>query len=184
MNEDDLAELLAERAINRLQLQYSALCDQGFPADLIADLFTADGVWESTPGRTVVGRAAIIEHFQAAGPTYPWSMHLNIPLGVDLDPGGESARGAWHLLMPCIDRTGGRPVAGWLAGRYDNTFVRQDGCWRFQHLRIRFELMTPHLADWAVDRYVHQPGRLDPSSSPAAWLAPAADTSPQGGTSR
>lgn len=185
MTDPGLAELLAEREINRLQLLYSALCDQGFPADQIADLFTVDGVWESEPGRRVTGRSAIVEHFRDAGPNYPWSMHINIPLGVDLDPDGHRARGAWHLLMPCVDRTLGRPVAGWLAGRYDNIFVRQDGRWRIQHLRIHFELMAPHLADWAGDRFLHQPGRRIPSSpSPAGTTAPGDDPSHPGGTSR
>ncbi|MDQ7876509.1 nuclear transport factor 2 family protein [Microbacterium sp. QXD-8] len=151
-----LFELRAERDIARLQARYSALCDDGFPPAAIGELFVEDAVWESSPhGVRCEGRAQIAAHFESAGPMYPWSMHINVPLGVDVAGDGDTADGAWHLLMPCIDRSTGAVTAGWLAGKYLNTFVRVDGEWRFQHLRIAFELMTPHLTDWAVDRFQH-----------------------------
>jgi hypothetical protein len=155
MDERFLLELRAERDIARLQARYSALCDDGFPPDRIAELFALDGVWESSPsGVRCVGRTEIAAHFEAAGPLYPWSMHINVPLGVDLADDGRTAEGAWHLLMPCVDRSGGQ-----LAGTYRNTFVLDGDRWRFQHLRIVFELMTPHLTDWAVDRFLHSARR-------------------------
>lgn len=154
MDERLLLELRAERDIARLQATYSALCDDGFPPTQISDLFVEDGVWESSPlDVRCEGRSQIAEHFATAGPMYPWSMHINVPLGIDLAEDGRTAHGSWHLLMPCTDRSSGEEQAGWLAGTYRNTFVLIDDAWRFQHLRVAFELMTPHLTDWAANRF-------------------------------
>lgn len=162
MDERRLEQLVAEQDINEVQRQYSALCDQGFPADDLAEFFAENAIWESSPNRVVVqGRHAIGAHLHDAGQAYDWSMHINIPLGVTLAETGETARGKWHLLMPCTDRSGGEPHAGWLAGSYCNDFVRTYTGWKISHLRVTFQLVTPHLTDWAPNRFQN----LHPSTS-------------------
>ncbi|SDD12276.1 SnoaL-like domain-containing protein [Mycolicibacterium neoaurum] len=149
-----LRELLAEREIARLHARYAHLCDSGYPADEIADLFVEQGLWQSDPGgRVFRGRDQIRDHFGTASAGYPWALHVNALLHIDVSPDGLSARGAWYLLMPCVDATVAAPTAAWLAGRYDNTFVKTDAGWRYQHLHIRFGLMSPHSADWAQERH-------------------------------
>lgn len=141
-------------AIEELHGRYAELCDQGFPPDRIADLFVADGVWESAPnGVTRRGRDEIAEHFRVAGAAYPWALHVNVPVRITLAEDERHATGVWYLLMPCVDETGGTARAGWLAGRYDNEFVWRDGCWRYRRIHVDFGLMAHHLGDWSQDRY-------------------------------
>uniref|UniRef100_UPI003F582E3E nuclear transport factor 2 family protein n=1 Tax=Mycolicibacterium obuense TaxID=1807 RepID=UPI003F582E3E len=149
-----LRELLAERDIARLHAHYAHLCDSGYPADEIADLFVAQGIWQSSPGDNLFrGSTEIRDHFSTASTAYPWALHLNVPLRIDISPDGQSARGVWYLLMPCVDATAAPPTGAWLAGRYDNSFLKTDAGWRYHHLHITFGLMSPHFTDWAHDRY-------------------------------
>ncbi|MEV8150955.1 nuclear transport factor 2 family protein [Arthrobacter sp. NPDC080073] len=149
-----LAELKAEREINRLQAYYGQLCDRGYPPEEIAALFTDAGIWQSSPnGRRLQGSSAIASYFGGADELYPWALHVNVPLGVELSDDGLSARGSWYLLMPCVDNTTGHKTAAWLAGRYDNEYVREEGKWLFSSLHVSYGLMTQHLTDWAANRF-------------------------------
>jgi hypothetical protein len=149
-----LYELLAEREIQRLHAHYAHLCDSGYPADEIAELFAPQGIWESSPcGKIFRGKSEIRDHFSTASDEYPWALHFNIPVRIDISPDGLSARGVWYLLMPCVDATGAAPTGAWLAGRYENAFVKVETGWRYDHLHITFGLMSPNSEDWAQDRY-------------------------------
>lgn len=151
---DAIRELITERKIQRLHSRYAQLCDSGYPAQEIADLFTENGIWEARPqGAKYIGRQQIRDHFASADASYPWALHLNIPLQIDVAPNGQSACGTWYLFMPCTDATTGTLASAWLAGRYDNNFVSTDDGWKYSHLRITFGLMTPHLNDWSGDRF-------------------------------
>ena len=44
--EERLQRLEDIEAIQRLQIRYAELCDDGFDPDAIVDLFTPDGVWD------------------------------------------------------------------------------------------------------------------------------------------
>lgn len=148
-----IAELLAEREIRRLHGRYAQLCDSGYPPDEIAELFVPDGVWEARPDVGIHrGRDAIRAHFANAHESYPWALHVNVPVQIDVAPDLRSAHGVWYLLMPCVTATGPARAGAWLAGRYDNDLVRVDGGWKYAHLRVTFGLMTSHHRDWAADR--------------------------------
>jgi ketosteroid isomerase-like protein len=60
---DPVGRLLAERACERLITDYTRFVDFG-EASRIADLFTADGIWEAD-GVQMVGRDAIRAGFSA-----------------------------------------------------------------------------------------------------------------------
>ena len=53
--DDQLERLVAERACERLVLEYARLVDSG-SASQIADLFTDDGEWLGADGRGMHGR--------------------------------------------------------------------------------------------------------------------------------
>lgn len=64
------------------------------------------------------------------------------------------AWGQWHLFGPhsnrVFDPISGikRETAFWMAGKYDNEFVREDGIWKFQKLRPICWLRTPYDKSW------------------------------------
>ncbi|MFI7166346.1 nuclear transport factor 2 family protein [Rhodococcus erythropolis] len=149
-----LEELSAERDVQRLHARYAQLCDAGYPAELIAELFVPEGIWEASPDvGSFKGQEQIRQHFENAAANYPWALHANIPLQIEVSHDGLTAHGVWYLLMPCIDTTTGVATGAWLAGRYDNDFVKVDGNWYYRHLRVHFGLMSPNHLDWARDRY-------------------------------
>lgn len=67
-----------------------------------------------------------------------------------VDPDGKHAVGHWHLFGPHTNRvfdpetSTKRDVAFWIAGKYDNEFVKVDGQWKFLKLRPIFWLRTPY----------------------------------------
>ncbi|WP_051791840.1 nuclear transport factor 2 family protein [Amycolatopsis jejuensis] len=158
---DEMVEPAARRAgrtpeeeIEALQRRYSDLCDEGYPGTLIADLFVADGIWENHPnGQAFEGRRAIAEHFSDGSQRFPWAVHINVPRWVEVDDSGDFATGEWFLIMPCAQMTAEGLAGGLYVGKYHNDFVRIDGCWMFERLRITFELMAPNSADWAQHRF-------------------------------
>ena len=69
---------------------------------------------------------------------------------VVVDPDGQHARGHWHLFGPHTNRVFDaecgqkKDTAFWIAGKYDNEFVKVDGQWKFLKLRPIFWLRTPY----------------------------------------
>lgn len=67
-----------------------------------------------------------------------------------VDPDGKHARGHWHLFGPHTNRvfdpetSTKRDMAFWIAGKYDNEFVKVNGEWKFLKLRPIFWLRTPY----------------------------------------
>ena len=87
-----MQRLLAERACERLILEFVHRLDLGEPGE-VAELFTEDGSWEWPPpgdGRAVRGRAALREYF-GGRPADRRARRLS-PLGAFF-PGGRGCRG-------------------------------------------------------------------------------------------
>ncbi|MGB8382189.1 MAG: nuclear transport factor 2 family protein [Dermatophilaceae bacterium] len=144
---DDLAErvyvLEAKDDIRRLMAAYVHARD--ITHGPVADYFTADAVWEGIGRLADVlgrheGRSAIVARF--AGPVPP-SLHLLANESITVD--GDDAVGYWTYLQPSV--LAGR--AFWVAARYHNDFHRQEGRWRFQHVRIEGIFEAPYEEGWA-----------------------------------
>ncbi|MGZ4619265.1 MAG: nuclear transport factor 2 family protein [Frankiaceae bacterium] len=144
---EDLAErvyvLEAKDEIRRLMAAYAYARD--FTRDTVADYFTAEAVWEGVGRLAAVlgrheGRSAIVERF--AGRVPP-SLHLLANESINVDRG--EAVGYWTYLQPSVvDER-----AFWVAARYHNDFRREQGVWRFQHVRIEGIFEAPYAEGWA-----------------------------------
>jgi hypothetical protein len=138
---DELARLVAERACERLVIEYARRVDFGAAASL-ADLFVSNGSW-SAEGLVLDGRDAIRAHFlKREGVTRRVSRHFITNMTVDVGDDGGVARGLAYFLNLRVDRPEGDhslPVAVRLpkyTGEYHTTFRREDGAWRLEHLRV------------------------------------------------
>jgi hypothetical protein len=135
---DDLARLLIERACERLVVDYARFVDFG-EASHIADLFTADGVWESGDLR-MVGRDAIRAGFaRREAVARRVSRHVCTNVAVDVI-GADDARGLSYLINYRHDRRDGEDAAApapsghpKFVGEYHDRFVRTPDGWRFAH---------------------------------------------------
>ncbi len=137
--------LESEGAIRRLMAEYLDARDLGQGSGThIAHLFTDDGVWEGV-GRLAgvlgshYGRDAIEQRFSAP---LPLTVHFltNEMITVDSD----TAVGTWRFLQATVYQ--GQAV--WVGGRYHNDFVRIQGQWKFQHVRIDAMFVTPYEDGW------------------------------------
>lgn len=67
---------------------------------------------------------------------------------------GQHAWGHWHIFGPHTNRVfdpeirAKRDTAFWIAGKYDNEYVKVDGVWKLQKLRPICWLRTPYDKSW------------------------------------
>jgi hypothetical protein len=67
---------------------------------------------------------------------------------------GRRAWGQWHLFGPHTNRAfdpetmSKRDVAFWIAGKYDNEYVKENGAWKFKSLRPICWIRSPFDEGW------------------------------------
>ena len=147
--EQQVDRLTAIEAIKQLKARYCAYCDAGYDADGICSVFEPDGVFDAGEsfGR-YEGHAAIHAFFTGISSRILFAAHLVLNPIITVD--GDRANGKWWILMPCTVRDEGKePEGRWLLSQYDDDYVRRDGVWRIQILRLDVKYFVPHLEDWA-----------------------------------
>jgi SnoaL-like domain len=137
---DPLERLLAERACERLIVEYARRVDFGEAAG-IADLFTPDGVWEGVDLR-LDGQDEIRAWFtQRQDLTRRVSRHLCVNIAVDVVAPGE-AHSLCHLVNYRHDRRDNAdtlPVPGEIpkfVGECRDAFRLTDDGWRFTARKV------------------------------------------------
>ncbi|CAK7285065.1 nuclear transport factor 2 family protein [Streptomyces misionensis] len=146
---DPVQRLLAERACERLIVDFVHRLDLGEPAS-VAELFTEDGSWEWPPpgdGRRVRGRAALGEYF-GARPADRLSRRLMSGILVTV-VSAETATAISYFSTHRVDGcTGGGLVPAGppvQVGHYEDTFRRTGDRWlpASRVLRLAFGGPTP-----------------------------------------
>ncbi|MGE3594152.1 MAG: nuclear transport factor 2 family protein [Dehalococcoidia bacterium] len=126
--------LEAINAIRQLKIRYCRFCDDGWKADAIAELFTADGVWEAGAGYgRHVGRQAIANYIGTLASTTTFSIHAL--RNDEIDVQGDMASGRWRTIVPVTVVTEGRPEPFLLFNDYQDDFRRSGNRWLFSHVR-------------------------------------------------
>lgn len=121
-----------EQAIRNLLVEYGHDLDtQDFVA--YSKLFARTGTWKGGIG-SAQGPAGILAMLQKAlGKAPPYdpnkvrSFHLLTNFSIHVDGDRASARSKWTFF----GRTEDNKLQPRLAGHYDDTFVREDGLWKF-----------------------------------------------------
>jgi hypothetical protein len=143
--------------IRALKGKYAEACDLGYNADAMVELFAPDAVWEFTNmwGRHS-GHAEIHKFMVDVGRQIKWALHFMIgPTITVLSP--TEAIGKWYLLE-LATMTGLEvpenldPVI--LSGVYNDKYVKIDGVWKFQHVKVDIGQDSNLLEGW-----VKQPTR-------------------------
>jgi hypothetical protein len=143
-----LDRLLAERACERLITDYCQFVDFG-EAARIADLFTADGVWEASDGVRMDGQHEIRAGFgRRQGITRRTSRHVCTNVSIDVADENR-ATGLCYLInyrhdsptgVAAMPAPAGAPK---FVGEYRDRFVRTPQGWRFQHRRFDLTFIRP-----------------------------------------
>ena len=152
-----LDEVEAVQAIHRLKSRYGQLLDARYDENGIvgrdaleriaseaAELFSLDATWDGGAGLGLCqGREAIRERFLE--PALQFSWHYFVKPRIEVD--GDRAAGTWDILAPCTSRKG---RALWMAGSEDDEYVRQDGVWLHQSMKLSVVFFAPHDRGWAA----------------------------------
>jgi len=114
--------------IERLLMEYGAALDRrDFAA--YASLFAREGEWSGSTG-DFKGRPAIQAAMEKAFPpsaeARPSSFHLLTNAIIDVDGDRATAVSKWTFVR-LVDK---KPIIA-LAGRYEDTLIREEGHWRF-----------------------------------------------------
>jgi len=149
------------QAIHDLKSRYGALADARYGPDGVVDdaeltriadaltaLFSPDARWDGGPGLGVCrGHDEIRARFLK--PTLRFSWHYFVKPRIEVE--GDRARGSWDILAPC-SRSDGRPL--WMAGYEDDEYVKRDGVWLHEAMKLSVVFMAPHDKGWSK---VHPP---------------------------
>jgi 3-phenylpropionate/cinnamic acid dioxygenase small subunit len=113
--------------------RYCQLCDDGRFEEW-AELYTADASFH-VMGRSYEGRAAIRSFIEAGQPPERRGKHVCANPIIELDEAGGRATATTDYIF--VGRTA-EGLAVTSAGRYHDTFVRDEGIWRFARREIVF----------------------------------------------
>jgi ketosteroid isomerase-like protein len=143
----ELARLEAVEEIRRLKALYCRFADRGYEAagddaHAFAGLFADDAVWQGGQGEPVVGPAAIEARFATFR---PFGFHFVTDGVIDVDAGGLRVAARWSMLAPATTHDG---EALWIAGTYDDAFVRTDAGWRFERVKFTAALRARYEDGW------------------------------------
>ncbi|MDX3778107.1 nuclear transport factor 2 family protein [Streptomyces europaeiscabiei] len=128
---DPMARLLAERACERLILEFVHRLDLGEPST-VADLFTPDGVWEwPYDQRRIEGREALSEYF-GSRPVDRLSRRMCTNILVTVDSPDTATATTYFATYRVDGYTEGALIAPRLPaniGHYQDTFRKIDSTW-------------------------------------------------------
>lgn len=143
--EDRIRRLEDLEAIKTLKFRYANYCDDGYPPDLLAPLFSENAIWDGHSLGRFEGREAIRAFFASCSKTVTFAVHHMINPVIQID--GDRATGDWVLWQPIVFARGNR--AAWLAARYHDRYLRIDGVWRFEHVDVDVKALSPYESGFA-----------------------------------
>lgn len=133
-------------AIKQLKARYCEICDDDHNPDRISSVFAEDGIWESKEFGTARGAAGIRELFRHFQTIIKFSQHNIMNPIIEVD--GNRAKGSWYFLGPFTFTEKNEPR--WLALRYEDDYVKINGKWLYQHLRVHMRMNAPHASGWVA----------------------------------
>jgi SnoaL-like domain len=154
--EERLARLEDVEAIKNLKARYAYYCDHGYDADGMAGLFVEDSLWTSNSFGTYRGRAAIHEFQSKISSQILWALHFMICPVVDVSDDGQTATGTFYLIeFATMTRPGSgeEKDAVLMSAVYTDSFVRDEGEWRFKAVSVEFHQVSDLDKGWVLQKF-------------------------------
>jgi len=147
-----LARLEACEAVRACVYAYALAGDRGNRAEILKDVFTADGVYEAAGMGRFEGLPAILKGLpEIARTVVLWSFHA--PGGPLIRVASDCSRATvfWWVWCPVSLRApDGTAKPHWGAGHYNGELVAEQGVWKFTRLLFETKLRTPFEGPWTV----------------------------------
>jgi triacylglycerol lipase len=146
------AEILqAEQAVENLQRIYGYYIDRAM-WDQASDLFAQGATFESGQQGVYIGKKRIRDFLGLQGPhglVEGWlNDHIQLQPVVDVSADGNTAR-IRSRELGMTGKIGGQGF--WSEGVYENTFVRDNGVWKFRSLHFYPTFITDYDKGWGKD---------------------------------
>ncbi|HLF12757.1 MAG TPA: nuclear transport factor 2 family protein [Gammaproteobacteria bacterium] len=140
-----------EQEIENLQKIYGYYLDRRM-WDEVADLFAADGTIEMGLRGVYVGKERVRAFLDLLGPEGlkdgELNDHVQLQVVVDVARDGRTAKSrSRELNMTGVHESHGE----WSEGIYENSFVKENGVWKFKALRYFPTFITDYDQGWAKD---------------------------------
>ncbi len=146
-----VARLEAIEAIKQLKTVYAEACDDDYDPVKMFPLFCTDAVWEA-PGAfgRFDGRDAICEFFGGVSAPISWALHYTDAPLIEVADDLLSATADWYIFMPAtIDDA---PI--WLMATYSDRYRVEDGAWKFAHVAVDIQRLTPFADGWVKTPHI------------------------------
>lgn len=168
--------LLDADAVSNLQHAYGYYVDRKMWDD-VADLFDADGSYAEGSAPALAGADAIRAALAKEGPLGDGELndHIQANLLICVAPDGMHAR-ARGLELGMTGRNDGK--AYWSLSLFDNSFVKRDGRWRIEAMRILPRMKADYAQGWAKSALVEPVRTADTDRPFACPNAPAGGEGP------
>jgi hypothetical protein len=145
-------QLIEDREeIAKLKARYCNFVDGGWDRlthdyDGVASLFVEDGLWEAGASPALRGetREGIRDYFKKAQDISFAFHRITNPI---IEINDDTATGNWHVLV-ALTLPDGKRV--WVAGIYNDDFVRTPEGWKFKTLSFRQAFLEPYEKGWGV----------------------------------
>lgn len=137
-------------AIHELNALYGYYCDRAVMGDETAwdelmNRWTVDCTGRWTGLGDFKGRKAVKDFYINFGRyTGTFSMHMKMNGVVKVD--GDKATGTWYLNGPYTMMKSGK--AAWVAGKYEEEYVKVNGVWMWNFLFGDLRYFTPYDKGW------------------------------------
>jgi hypothetical protein len=93
------------------------------------------------------GRDAVTDFFANMPNVMSFAIHHVTNSAIEVSEDATSARGRWYLLQTATVKANNQAV--WLAARYHDDIVCEDGNWLFRRVNLKTRFYTSHEAGWA-----------------------------------
>ena len=131
-------------AIRQLKGKFAHYADtqdtDGF-MNLVAD----DAVWEFGPWGHFEGKEEI-RKFTDDVTIASHSFMLHIFYNISIEVNGDTAKGKWYFLVPATNSK--KECAEWLAGIYDEQYIKVNGEWKFKRVATEFKIVASYEEGW------------------------------------
>lgn len=135
-------------AIKKLRAKYCYYVDAGKMDELLS-LFAENARGDYGVIGIYEGKEALEKFFKETVPgMVPFCMHMvHSPL---IEVKGEKATGIWYFEVPATH--GPTNKAAWIAGKYEEEYIKEKGEWKFSLVKAIFNYFTPYEEGWAKTR--------------------------------
>lgn len=137
-------------AIKQLKARYTRGGVPTSDLEVMMPLFTEDAVLDIEHFGFCEGTEAIRDFLIKASEKITWAIRYILSPLIEIADDGSTARGSWYLLglANMLDERTGEWEAVWIAGDYDEEYVKKNGQWKFKRVTSKQKLVSPYADGW------------------------------------